>query len=326
MSQQLKRHWAILRYMAAQRRPLTAGEIHQHLSERFPVDQRTYERDLITLGDIFPQAITCQENQGLNKRTNQWSLRSQRGLIPEVLLNDADIAMALVVLEEQARSRLPRSVMHRLNDWWEQAHGTLDNVPDSHLKNYRQLIRYIPNPERPVPPSADDNVQITVEEALIQHQKLTLTHETLDGHQTLEGMVPLRLLLLEEVMYLIAEQPESTSAERIYKIPLHRVISAECTGLNTATTTDPDTAERHVMGTGDTRQIDIPVSRAIAEMLFERPLGYNQTLTPLDNGETFLLSTTLDDSHQLQDLLGQTLDSVQLQDLLNQTLALFTGR
>ncbi|MGS2742594.1 hypothetical protein ACU6TU_03230 [Halomonas sp. LS-001] len=200
MSQQLKRHWAILRYMAAQRRPLTAGEIHQHLSERFPVDQRTYERDLITLGDIFPQAITCQEKQGLNKRTNQWSLRSQRGLIPEVLLNDADIAMALVVLEEQARSRLPRSVMHRLNDWWEQAHGTLNNVPDRQLAHYRQLIRYLPDSLRPEPPTAPENVQLTVEQALLDGQRLTLTRDTLDGEVTHEDLIPLRLLLLEEVL------------------------------------------------------------------------------------------------------------------------------
>ncbi|MGY4878198.1 helix-turn-helix transcriptional regulator [Vreelandella aquamarina] len=313
MSQQLQRQWVILRVLSAKRRPLTVSDIYAELKDQFDVTLRTYERDLTILESTFPQVIVRQEGQGKNRRTIYWSLSSQRGLIPEVLFNDANIAMALVILEEQARSRLPRSVMQHLNGWWEQAHGTLDNVPDTHLTSLHQLIRYIPNPERSVHPSADDSVQLTVENALIQQQKLTLTHETLDGPRTLEGLVPLRLLFLEEVMYLIAEQPESTSAERIYKIPLHRVTNAICTGLNTTALTDPDSAERQVMGTGGKQPIEMPVPRSIAEMLFERPLGYDQTLTPFDDGEAFMLKTTLDDSHQLQDLLGQT-------------LAIFTGR
>lgn len=233
--------------------------------------------------------------------------------------------MALIILEKQARSRPSHSVMQRLNNWWEQAHSTLDNVPDAGLTNLHQLIHYIPNPERPVPPSADKHVQLTVEDALIQQQKLTLTHETLDGQQTLTGLVPLKLLLLEEVMYLIGEQPEAPTDERICKIPLHRVSNAQCTGINTAAITDPDIAVRHVMGTGGKRQIEMPVPRSIAEMLFERPLGYDQTLTRLDDGETYMLHTTLDDSHQLQDLLGNTLDSVELEGLMNQALAFFSG-
>lgn len=325
MSQQLKRQWAILRKLSSTRRPLTVSDMYAELKDQFDFTLRTYERDLTTLESTFPQAIVRQEGQGKHRRTIYWSLSSQRGLIPEVLFNDANIAMALIILEEQARSRLPRSVMQRLNDWWEQAHSTLDNVPDAGPTNLHQLIRYIPNPERPVPPSADDSVQLTVENALIQQQKLTLTHETLDGQQTLTGLVPLKLLLLEEVMYLIGEQPEVQSGERICKIPLHRVISAQSIGLNTAAVTDPDTAVHQVMGTGGKRQIDMPVPRSIAEMLFERPLGYDQTLTCLDDGETYMLHTTLDDSHQLQDLLGNTLDSVELQGLMNQALALFSG-
>ena len=305
MSQQLKRHWAILRYLSSQRRPLTTGDIYRHLNDAFPASQRTYERDLVLLEDTFPQAIKREESQGINRRTIYWSLHSRRGLIPDVLLDDADIAMALVVLEEQANSRLPRSVMQRLNGWWEQAHGTLDNVPDRQLAHYRQMIRYLPDSLRPEPPTAPESIQLTVEQALLDGQRLTLTRDTLDGEVTHEDLIPLRLLLLEEVMYLLAEAPDASPPDaRFLQIPLHRVTQATCTGLNTRTPTSPDEAQQRVLGTGGQQPIEMVVSREVAEMLFERPMGRNQTLTPLGH-HRYRLQTTLDDSHQLQHLLAQ---------------------
>ncbi|WP_075878612.1 WYL domain-containing protein [Vreelandella massiliensis] len=302
---QLARQWAILCHLVPPHGPITVSELYQKLSDHFPASKRTYERDLLHLADTFPQAVISEDGGGDNGRTTYWSLRSRRGLIPEVLLNDADIAMALVVLEQQAHSRLPRSVMQRLQKWWEQAHGTLAHAPDIRLDHYRALIRYLPDSLRPVPPTAPEAIQLTVEQALMEGQALRLTRDTLDGAETLTGLVPLRLLLLEEVMYLLAEHPKAESAEaRLCKIPLHRVTHAQCIGLATGRTRDPDLAQQEVLGTGGQQPIEMVVSREVAEMLFERPMGHNQILTPLGNGH-YRLTTTLDDSHQLRHVLAQ---------------------
>ncbi|MDR5868158.1 WYL domain-containing protein [Halomonas koreensis] len=268
------------------------------MSPDYPASKRTYERDLESLRDNFPQAVLRQEGQGRNGRTSHWSLTSRRGLLPEVLLNNPDMAIAFAILEQQAHSRLPQGVMQRLAPYWEQAHRTLASQPQA--SRLRSLFQYLPDTLRPELARVEPEIQATIEEALIQQQALTLVQETLDGFIEHHKLVPLRLLLMEDVLYLLAENPQATSDDDlILKLPVHRIAQARCDGLAHGLGIDPDLAQQQALGESAPAEVALVVCREVAQHLFERPIGRDQTLHPHEEGK-FLLRTTVVSNSRLE--------------------------
>ena len=308
MSNQLQRQLAILKVLPGPGRAKSTGEIHEILKADFSISKRTVERDLVSLADAFPQAIHRREDEGLNGRTSYWHLTSLRGLLPETLLNNDDIALALTLLRQQAYNRLPRSISRRLDSLWEQAAAT--SKQNRNAQQWMQLIQYLPDPIRPESPPIEKTVQSAVEDALRHSDKLDLTIRTLDGEATLEGLLPLRLLLQEEILYLMAEYPAAeTMDDSIRLIPLHRIINARSRPAMDGTSLEPDLAQQFVLGMEGSLRLVIRVNRPLAEALFNRPIGRNQRVSAAqDDPDQFIVTTDIDDTPQLRRWLKRRVD------------------
>lgn len=302
MSEQLRRQIEILRTLPKAGFEKSTSELMTALkSAGFRCSKRTIERDLELLADMFPQTVACNEGMGENGRTNYWYLKSGKVLLPETLLGNNDIALALALLKQQAFSRLPSRIFNLLNPLWEQATATAAENPVT--RKWLQFTRYKANPLRPEAPELNNAVQDVIEAALLADDALTLTVATLDGEMTYEKTLPMRLLQREEIMFLLAENLTATTVENtICLIPIHRILTASSKlSLDGGSGIDPDMAEDYALGFGDTLQLKLHVTRPLAESMFERPVGRGQVITAdPENADKYYVTTTIEDSPQLQ--------------------------
>lgn len=306
MSNQLKRQIDILKILPRPGLGKSTTEIYELLQEHgYSTSKRSVERDLASLAETFPQAIHRREQQGLNGRTSYWHLTSLKGLLPETLINNNDAALALTLLKQQAYNRLPRGVFKRLDSLWEQASATAEQNRDA--QQWMQLIQYLPDPMRPESPPINEQVQSAVEDALRDSDKLDLIIKTLDGETKLNGLLPLRMLLQEEILYLLAENPNAeTMDDSIQLVPLHRILTAKSSlGLND-TSLEPDLAQQFALGMEGSLRLVMRVKRPLAEALFNRPIGRDQKIEQAEGEpDWFVVTTDIDDSPQLRRWLAR---------------------
>jgi hypothetical protein len=67
----------------------------------------------------------------------------------------------------------------------------------------------LPDPLRPQAPAIDDSVRHEVESALHHGNALDLSVRTLDGQVRYTGLQALRLLLQDEILHLLAAEPQT---------------------------------------------------------------------------------------------------------------------
>jgi len=309
MSDQLRRQIEILRLLPRPGLAKSTADILKELEDRgFDTSKRTVERDLKSLKAIFDHVIEQQSKQGDNGRTNYWHLQSLKGLLPETLFNNKDAALALAMLKQQAYNRLPSSVVKRLDSIWQQASKTAES--DKNAQKWMQLIKYLPDPMRPESPAIDAEVQAIIEEALDNGEVLDLALQTLAGEKEYQKLLPIRLLLQEEILYLLAEYPQAQSVEdSITLLPLHRITRAKTRFDHLESSFEPDLAQAFALGMEDTIKLVIRVSRPLAEALFNRPIGRQQQLMEdTENPDRYIVTTYLDNSPQLKRWLRRRLD------------------
>jgi len=303
MSEQLRRHLDILRSLPKASMAISTADVHKRLQDQgFTCSRRTIERDLLLLADIFPHAISVQHDE--STRTNHWGLHDNKALLPDVLIGNPEFALAMTLLKQQAYSRLPLRIFKILDPLWQQASAAAQQ--NQNARKWLGFTRYLPNPLRPESPAIKENVQDTIEQALLYEDVLDLHVETLDGSMHYSRLKPLRLLQRDELMVLLAENPAArTEDDLICTIPMHRIISAESSlRFNDASDIDPDIAQQHALGQGDTLQLQIKVNRKLAEALFERPMGTAQTIKPCNEKESwYIVDTIIEDCPQLREWL-----------------------
>lgn len=172
-----------------------------------------------------------------------------------------------------------------------------------------QLIQYLPDPMRPESPPIDPYVQATIEEALDNGDALDITLQTLDGSKEYRELLPVRLLLQEEILYLLAEDPNAqTPEDSITMLPLHRMTEAKAKFSHNDSSFEPDLAQTVALGVEDTIKLVIRVNRPLAEALFNRPIGLQQKLIKDHNqADRFIVTTYIENSPQLRRWLSRRL-------------------
>ncbi|WP_417521842.1 hypothetical protein [Marinobacter sp.] len=216
------------------------------------------------------------------------------------LLNDNDAALALTMLKQQAYNRLQRSVLKRLVPLWQQATTTAES--DRKAQQWMELIQYLPDPIQPESLRIVRELKNTIEEALASTDAFDLTSVTLDGETRLEGLGALQLLLQEEILYLLAESPSAPIMDQsIQLLPLHRITKAEAHLSFDDSSLEPDLAQSFALGMEDSLRLVIRVNRPLAEALFNRPTGRDQSLeADPENPGRYLVTTFIDNSPQLR--------------------------
>lgn len=302
MADRFRKLVKILSLLPANGSQLKTKEIHEELAVNpdYACSIRTVERDLMYLYHTFPGGIAMEQVGQHENAPKSWSVTSGRALLPQTLLTDRNIVSALVLLKQQAFYRLPRSLFDVLSELWARANAVARQQPDA--QQWMQLVQHLPDPLRPAPPSIAPAVQKQVESALLQSAPVELTLMTLDGGERVERVQPVRLLLQEEVLYLLA----STEDNAVRLWPMHHIIKVRDVATFLGDALEPDLVQSQALGIGDNRQLTLRVHRPLAEALFERPIGRGQAISRCKKDTNWFIATTeIDDSPQLRRWLAR---------------------
>lgn len=304
MSQQLRRQLNILRTLPKANRAISTAEVYARMENQgYRCSRRTIERDLSLLATVFPNAIKVITDE--STQTNSWGLIEGKPLLPEVLFNNSDLALAMTLLKQQAYSRLPLRIFNILKPLWEQAGATAEQ--DLNARKWLEFTRYLPSPLRPESPEIKADVQNTIEKALLDGDFLNLCVNTLDGQTDYQGLIPIRLIQRDELMLLLAQNPAAENDdELICIIPMHCIVSATSrVNLEGGSDIDPDIAQQYALNIGDFIQLRVRISRKLAEELFARPIGNGQSITACSQKPVwYVLETIIEDGPELKKWLA----------------------
>lgn len=163
MSKRFLRLIDILALLPRSGSAISTAAVHEKiLHKNHPCSKRTIERDLCFLADALPNAIERiphypdpeMHDDGREEDRqiihNAWRLINRRGVIPENLLDDENITLALTLLKQQAFNRLPRSLYNDLGTLWKQASAKASH--HNAARQWMQQILPLPDPLRAAGP------------------------------------------------------------------------------------------------------------------------------------------------------------------------------
>lgn len=273
---------------------ITVQQIQSRLtSEDFDVTDRTVQRDLNELTQVFPLTVDDRE------KPFGWSWQQYA---PNFDLPGLDVpeALTLQLVEQHLRNFLPPTTLDHLKPYFQAAAKALTIV--CHEKGARawlNKIRAVPPMQPLTPPAIDAGVQRTVYEALMIDRQLKIVYRKRGEPEPMTGTVhPLAVVQRGPVLYLICTFYEYLDVRLIV---IHRILSAEVTD-EPARRPKGFSVDRviasGIMGFGGEAEIQLEAvfSRERAEHLRETPLNGTQKLEDLEDGRVRLSATVIDTS------------------------------
>jgi predicted DNA-binding transcriptional regulator YafY len=285
----LLRQWHMLRQVPRAPLKITVKELCERLrSADFKVTERTVQRDLKELSDVFP--ITADERD----KPFGWSwLRDASSFdLPGLTVPEA---LTLTLVEQHLRHHLPPVTVDALRPHFSSAARTLSAVDDSPSRAWLDKVRSVP-PQQPLaPPRIDEECQRLVYLGLMQDRQLKLHYRKRDAEQpTVYGAVhPLAVVQRGGLVYLVCMFDRY---EDVRTIALHRVQQAEVLYESARRKPGFDIDAYIASGqfgviAGDPVKLRAVFTRAAGEHLYETPLSADQVLTSDADGRMHLAAT-----------------------------------
>ncbi len=171
MSDTLMRQWQMLRLIPRHPVKISTADLIQRLSdEGFETTQRTIQRDLVRLSEIYP--LACDERS----KPFGWSWMREADIM-DIPGMDSHTALAFWLAEQHLEPLLPIATVHQLQPHFKTAAHVLDNIPtDKGAPAWRGKVRVLqrgPNLKSPV---ISTDVQNQVYDALLRNRCLTITY------------------------------------------------------------------------------------------------------------------------------------------------------
>lgn len=287
--QSLLRQWHMLQQVPRAPLKITVKELCERLrNSDFKVTERTVQRDLKELSDVFP--ITADERD----KPFGWSwLRDASSFdLPGLTVPEA---LTLTLVEQHLRHHLPPITVDALRPHFSSAARTLSTVDDSPSRAWLDKVRSVPPQQPLLPPRIDEECQRSVYLALMQDRQLKLHYRKRDAEQpTVYAAVhPLAVVQRGGLVYLVCMFDRYGD---VRTIALHRVQQAEV--LYESSRKKPGFDIDAYIASGQFGVIaGAPVNlravftRAAGEHLFETPLSADQVLTGDAEGRLHLAAT-----------------------------------
>jgi predicted DNA-binding transcriptional regulator YafY len=292
--QTLLRQWHMLRLVPRFPGKITAQQIKTHLAdEEFDVTERTIQRDLNELSQVFPLTVDDRDKPfGWSWQQHGANFDLPRLEIPE--------ALTLLLVEQHLRNFLPPTTLDHLKPYFQAAAKTLDLVcRGAGAKAWLNKIRAVPAMQPLTPPALSDEVQRIVYEALLLDRQLNVVYrKRTDPEPQTYSVQPLAVVQRGPVLYLICTILEYTD---VRLLAIHRIQSAEITDRPVRPpkgfSVDSEIAAG-IMGFGGASEIRLEAAfdRERAEHLRETPLNASQRLEDLDDGRVNLSAAVIDTS------------------------------
>ncbi len=290
----LLRQWHMLRMVPRYPAKVTAQELKGRLaSNDFEVTERTVQRDLQELSEVFPLSSDEREKPfGWS-----WQKDAPNFDLPGIGVSEA---LTLIMVEQHLRNFLPPSVLDHLKPYFKTASNALDLArADAGSKAWLGKVRSVPPAQALLPPPLDENIQSVVYEALLRDRQLKLGYQKRGDANFVEYVVhPLAVVQRGPIFYLICT---FFSYSDIRLLALHRIVaaemSAEASKRPKGFSVDGVIASG-IMGFGGEDQIQLEaVFRAErAAHLYETPISKNQRLEEMADGRVKLTAKVIDSS------------------------------
>jgi predicted DNA-binding transcriptional regulator YafY len=268
---------------------ITVKELCERLrSSDFKVTERTVQRDLKELSDVFP--ITADERD----KPFGWSwLRDASSFdLPGLTVPEA---LTLTLVEQHLRHHLPPITVDALRPHFSSAARTLSTVEDSPSRAWLDKVRSVPPQQPLLPPRIDEECQRSVYLALMQDRQLKLHYRKRDAEQptVYTAVHPLAVVQRGGLVYLVCMFDRY---DDVRTIALHRVQQAEVLYESSRKKPGFDIDAYIASGqfgviAGDPVKLRAVFTHAAGEHLFETPLSADQVLTSDAGGRLHLTAT-----------------------------------
>jgi predicted DNA-binding transcriptional regulator YafY len=288
--QSLLRQWHMLRMVPRAPMKISAKELCERLcAADFRVTERTVQRDLKELSDVFPIVVDSRD------KPYGWSwLREASSFdLPGLTVPEA---LTLTMVEQHLRHHLPPITVDALRPHFSSAARTLSAVDDSApSRAWLDKVRSVPPQQPLLPPRIDEECQRQVYLALMQDRQLKLHYRKRDaGQPTVYGAVhPLAVVQRGGLVYLVCMFDRY---DDVRTIALHRMQQAEVLYEPARRKPGFDIDAYIASGqfgviTGDPVNLRAVFSRVAGEHLYETPLSADQVLTSAADGRLHLAAT-----------------------------------
>jgi predicted DNA-binding transcriptional regulator YafY len=288
--QSLLRQWHMLRMVPRAPMKISAKELCERLcAADFRVTERTVQRDLKELSDVFPIVVDSRD------KPYGWSwLREASSFdLPGLTVPEA---LTLTMVEQHLRHHLPPITVDALRPHFSSAARTLSAVDDSApSRAWLDKVRSVPPQQPLLPPRIDEECQRLVYLALMQDRQLKLHYRKRDAEQpTVYGAVhPLAVVQRGGLVYLVCMFDRY---DDVRTIALHRMQKAEVLYEPARKKAGFDIDAYIASGqfgviAGEPVNLRAVFTRTSGEHLYETPLSADQVLTSDADGRLHLAAT-----------------------------------
>jgi len=296
------RQWQMLRLIPRHPIKISTPELIQGLSdEGYRITQRTIQRDLIRLSEIFP--LMCDERN----RPFGWSWMVDADVM-DIPGMDSHTALAFWLAEKHLEPLLPQATLRQLQGHFKAAANVLDHTPsDKGAPAWRHKVRVLHRGPGLKVPAIDPEIQGAVYDALLRNRRLDVTYapRRYDGNKNYE-LNPLGLVLKDGIIYLVCSMRDYSD---IRLLTLHRIVTAKQLDIPVAVPEGFDLDDYIASGAlnfivGGKIRLKARLSKDVAFHLEERPLSDDQTLIAESDGWSMLTASVQDTSELHWWLLG----------------------
>lgn len=278
MSETLVRQWAMLQLIPKSPQKISTPDIVSKLKrDRFEVTERTVQRDLAYLADIFPLvADTRNKPYGW-----QWPRDAQLASLPGM---DPRTAMTLKLVEKFLVGILPKQALADFQPYLKQAGNVLKELGKSPYAKWSDIVAIVPRGQALLPAPVNAGVIDTVYEALFEGRRFKADYHHLpsDTKKKYDSINPLGLIFRDGVIYLVCT---FYNYPHICQLALHRLTKADLLD-EPVTPINGFDLEQYIRAE---HAMDFPLDggkEIMLEVLFDEPAGYHLMETPLSKNQT----------------------------------------
>jgi predicted DNA-binding transcriptional regulator YafY len=277
----LYRQWLMLRLVPRFPQKITVQALRQSLrDESYIVTDRTVQRDLIELSNVFPLTADIRDKP----HGWSWQKDAKNFDLPGLTVN---ASLTLVLAEQHLSGLLPTSALEQLKPYFDAARYRLNVEPQPHhRRSWLDKVRTVPSSQPLLAPEIDPLVHCVITEALLDEKQVQISYKKAGSNTPVEYRIhPLALVQRAAVIYLhvrISDYPDT----RI--VALHRIQSATLLDESAVYPADYKVDESIKAGTwgfgdGETAKVTLRFQPGCGDHLYETPLAADQQIKVLED-------------------------------------------
>jgi len=278
----LFRQWHMLRLIPRYPQKITVQDIRRWLAGAgFEITERSVQRDLNDLSDIFP--LCCDDRE----KPFGWSWQKDAASFDLPGLSVPE-ALALAMAERYLHDLLPNPMFDQLQPHFKAARKRLGSEPKpDRRRSWMDKVISIPATQPLLAPKIDHGVQSVVSEALLSEQQIRIRYRRRTDETPVDYRVhPLALIQRGPMLYLYCrifdyEDTRTLAVNRIVSAQLLEERAEYPTGFSLA-----QLAEEGIwgFGSGETISLEVVFQHGYGEHLYETPLSKDQEIKELADG------------------------------------------